>query len=623
MHIGRTAMRATAYVALMVSAAACGSEAPIAAVPDADVAEALWAPCTGDDAPGEPFECATIEVPVDYRSPEGEMIDLALVRIPASGESRRGVILTNPGGPGGSGFDFLVDSGEDLLSKTELWDFDIVGFDPRGVIRSGGLRCLDDAEWDELLYYDETPDNDAEQAIFDKWDADESTCEDRLGSSIRHYSTEFTARDMDLIRAAMRVDQIHYLGISYGTYLGGVYATLFPDRVAGVLLDSAFDPQGEEPGESLLTQMKGFEDAFGNWVKWCESDESCEFGPDDVAARWDSLYERLDAESLTTESGRDVNHEVLREATVASLYSDSMWPELASALATAEDGDGSDLMWIADWFNGRDEDGAYDGSSDAFYIIRCASGFEEQAPDDPAALVTRIQEAAPRFSRGLKAEDFDESGCEDAFDGQRLTEISFSGSAPVVVIGGENDPATPMRWAEEMATNMGSAAVLVRYTGEGHGHILSSRCVAEVANALFAEGEVPASGTVCEPDGVVGEPDWWSGIPAAAFIGQELDTDAVSAWLGIEPTLGYFVHGAVGGSARDAYASMWEVLTDAGFLYECDPDDPPVDEPCFFEGATSEQQFGVLMSEISDTDDLPFSWPLGGTGWLVSVFYIP
>jgi hypothetical protein len=68
---------------------------------------------------------------------------------------------------------------------------------------------------------------------------------------------------------------------------------------------------------------------------------------------------------------------------------------------------------------------------------------------------------------------------------------------------------------------------------------------------------------------------------------------------------------------------MWEVLTDAGFLYECDPDDPPVDEPCFFEGATSEQQFGVLMSEISDTDDLPPGWPLGGNGWLVSAYYIP
>ena len=189
-------------------------------------------------------------MPVDYRSPEGESIDLALVRIPASGSSRLGVILTNPGGPGGSGFDFVVDSGQELLSKTELWDFDLIGFDLRGVARSGVLRCLDDSEWDELLYLDETPDDDAEQAVYDKWDADESTCEDRLGGSIRHYSTEFTARDMDRIRAAMRVDQIHYLGISYGTYLGGVYATLFPDRIAAALLDSAFDPQGEAPASS-------------------------------------------------------------------------------------------------------------------------------------------------------------------------------------------------------------------------------------------------------------------------------------------------------------------------------------------------------------------------------------
>jgi pimeloyl-ACP methyl ester carboxylesterase len=623
MDIGRSAARATVCIALVASAAACGSEAPIAATPDSDVAEAQWGPCTGEDAPGDPFECATIAVPVDYRGSESGTIDLALVRIPASGDARRGVILTNPGGPGGSGFDFVVDSGEDLVSRTELWDFDVVGFDPRGVARSGGLRCLDDAEWDELLYYDETPDNDVEQAVFDKWDADESTCEDRLGASIRHYSTEFTARDMDRIRAAMRVEQIHYLGISYGTYLGGVYATLFPDRVAAVFLDSAFDPQGEEPGEELLTQVKGFEDAFGNWVEWCGGDESCAFGPDDVAGRWDALYERLDAESLTTSEGRDVNHEVLLEATKASLYSDSMWPELASALAEAEQGDGSPLMWIADWFNGRDEDGTYDGSSDALYIIRCASGFEEQAPEDPAALVARLQEAAPRFTRGLAADDFDEPGCEEAFDGQQLAEIAFAGSAPVVVIGGENDPATPMRWAEEMTANMGSTAVLVRYTGEGHGHVLSSRCVADIANALFVGGTLPSPDTVCEPDEAVGEPDWWSTIPVGAFVGDELDSEAVSAWLGLEPTLGYFVHRAVAGSAEDAYATIWERVTDAGFLYACEPNDPPVDEPCFFEGESSEQQFGILMSEMTDADDLPPGWPFGASGWLVSTYYIP
>jgi pimeloyl-ACP methyl ester carboxylesterase len=623
MDMGRTVARVTAYVALVVVAAACGSEAPIAAAPDTDTAEAQWAPCTGDDAPGDPFECATIAVPVDYRTPEGGTLDLALVRIPASGDSRRGVILTNPGGPGGSGFDFVVDSGEDLVSRTGLWDFDMVGFDPRGVARSGGLRCLDDAEWDEVLYYDETPDNDVEQAVFDKWDADESTCEERLGGSIRHFSTEFTARDMDLIRAAMRVDQIHYLGISYGTYLGGVYATLFPDRVAAVFLDSAFDPQGEEPGAVLLTQVKGFEDAFGNWVEWCEGDESCAFGPGDVASRWDALYEELDAESLTSSDGRDVNHEVLREATVASLYSDSMWPELASALADAEQGDGSALMWIADWFNGRDEDGAYDGSSDAFYVIGCASGFEEQAPEDPAALVARLQEAAPRFTRGLTVDDFDEPGCEEAFSGQQMVDIAFGGTAPVVVIGGENDPATPMRWAEEMAANMGSTAVLVRYTGEGHGHVLSSRCVAGIANALFTEGTLPSPDTVCEPDEAVGEPDWWSTIPEGALVGDELDPDAVSAWLGLEPTLGHFVHRAVAGSAEDAYATIWEAMTDAGFLYACEPDDPPVDEPCGFEGATPDHQVRVLMFEISGSDDLPPGWRLGASGWLVSIYYIP
>ena len=369
--------------------------------------------------------------------------------------------------------------------------------------------------------------------------------------------------------------------------------------------------------------MKGFEGAFGNWVDWCEGNESCLFVADDVAAGWDSLYDRLDVESLTTDDGRTVNHEVLREATVASLYTDSMWPELASALADAEDGDGSGLLRIADWFNGRDEDGAYDGSVDAFTIIRCASGFSEEAPSDPADLVARITDAAPRFSRGLEVDDFESSGCEDAFAGRKLNEVAYSGTAPVVVVGGENDPATPMRWAEELAANMGPAASLVRYTGEGHGHVLSSRCVAEVARVLFTEGTVPGDGTVCEPDGVVGEPEWWSDIPAASFVGQQLDSDAVTSWLGLEPTFGYFVHRAVDGSAADAYASMWATLTDDGYLYTCEPEDPPFDDPCLFRGASEDEGFLVLMFEVSDPEDLPPGWPFGASGWLVSIYYLP
>ena len=218
---------------LSVALSACSSTDPIAESQDADVKEIIWEKCVGKDAPVAPFECGFVDAPIDYRQPEGDKTSIALVRLPAEDpKNRKGVILTNPGGPGASGFDFIESAGKLLISKLGLAEFDILGFDPRGVDRSGGLRCYDDAKLDKFLYMDSTPDDKAEQALFDENEKDSSTCEDKLGKSIKFYSTEYIARDMDLIRAGMRVKKIHYLGISYGTYLGGVYATLFPDRVA-------------------------------------------------------------------------------------------------------------------------------------------------------------------------------------------------------------------------------------------------------------------------------------------------------------------------------------------------------------------------------------------------------
>ena len=216
-----------------------------------------WGPC--EEGIGEPFECATLAVPLDYDDPAGPTIDLAVIRYPADPEVREGAILLNPGGPGGSGYDFASAAAESFDFEMGLAGrFDIVGFDPRGVDRSGGIDCIDDAgDRRRYLYADDTPDDAveaaasvAQQMMFGP------ACREVYGDTLHLYSTENTARDMDMIRAALGDEQLSYIGISYGTYLGGVYATLFPERVRAMVLDSAYEPSGDSEYDQWVTQLR-------------------------------------------------------------------------------------------------------------------------------------------------------------------------------------------------------------------------------------------------------------------------------------------------------------------------------------------------------------------------------
>jgi pimeloyl-ACP methyl ester carboxylesterase len=243
-----------------------------------------WGACTDELATEAVLECATLAVPLDYDDPTGTALDLALVRVPAEGE-RRGAVLFNPGGPGGSGFDPIALSGTVIQSELGLTQFDLVGFDPRGVDRSGGIKCVGDAFQDAHLYLDDTPDTPEEQQLLDE--ADQGFidgCTAKYGDTLKFYSTANTARDMDAIRAGLGDDQMSFLGISYGTYLGGVYASLFPERVRAMVLDSAYEPNGDTVEEQYLTQLVGFEGAFNDWASWCQNDEACQFTAADVGA---------------------------------------------------------------------------------------------------------------------------------------------------------------------------------------------------------------------------------------------------------------------------------------------------------------------------------------------------
>ncbi|MBI4932865.1 MAG: alpha/beta fold hydrolase [Actinobacteria bacterium] len=526
-----------------------------------------WEPCDDESATDEALECATLAVPLDHNAPDGDTIDLALVRAPATSD-RQGAILMNPGGPGGSGFDFIAMNGTGIQSQMGLDGFDIVGFDPRGVDRSNGIRCVDDAFIETHLYLDDTPDTPEEQALLDEdTQGFVDGCKERYGDTLQFYSTDFTARDMDLIREGMGDEQISYLGISYGTYLGAVYATLFPDRVRAMVLDSAYEPNGDTVEEQYLTQIVGFEGAFNDWAKWCQDDAGCPFNAADVGARWDALRVQLDENPITVESGRVVNQSTLDVATSAALYSEASWPVLADALAKAETGDGEGILSMADDYKGRNADGTFDTLFQSIGIIECASGIEQAPPDDPDALLAKIKEQAPRWGADVTLEDLtDTTGdCADLMPDQDIVELDYSGDGPIVVVGGTNDPATPIRWAEEMTAALGANARLVTFTGEGHGQLLASKCVTEAESAVLIDLTLPDEGTVCDPDPVVERPTWWDTLPTIP--GEEaVELPAVSAALGLSDTLGYGETRVTAASMEDADAAWATALADAGFM---------------------------------------------------------
>jgi pimeloyl-ACP methyl ester carboxylesterase len=538
-----------------------------------------WVACDDPNAHDPRLECATLQVPLDYDNPSGDTIDLALIKYPAS-EDRVGAVLLNPGGPGASGFDPIAFSGAAIAQGLGIGTLDLIGFDPRGVDRSGGLRCETDEYLDQHMYVDETPDTPEEQTLKEEADTGLATaCKEKYGDTLRFYSTVNTARDMDAIRDALGDDQISYIGFSYGTYLGATYATMFPDRVRGMVLDSVVEPIGDTVQQAFETQLVGFEGALDNWIAWCQDNADCAFQTADVGARWDALRQQLDDTPITGDDGRVANSTTMFRATQAALYSESEWPVLGEALAKAEDGDPSGMFVIADSFNGRNDDGTYNTLLQSFPVILCASGIANPLPPDPDGLLATLHAAAPRFTKAITAPDLSVEGhrCAEMVGDVQPAPVSYDGDGPIVLVGGANDPATPIRWAQKMVGELGPNARLVTFTGEGHAQLLTSTCITEIEGELLADLTLPDPDTVCEPDSIVAKPDWWDDLPVPDGISGVASLPALLAATGSSPTQFFSEMRTTSLSADDAIAAYTDALSDAGFQQFDAPPVLPVD----------------------------------------------
>lgn len=457
-----------------------------------------WTPCTGSDAGA--YDCTTVTAPLDWTDPSVGTIDLAVIRRAATDGDAIGSLLTNPGGPGASGYDLIADSASFAVGTALSDAYDVIGFDPRGVGRSTAVTCLDGTAMDAYLY-----DIPADPRGSDGWRAEltarnkdfVAACEANSDGILPFITTDNAARDMDLLRAVLGDEKLNYLGYSYGTFLGATYAKLFPERVGRLVLDGAIDPSvsGLDVG---TTQAVGFESALRAYMADCLSGRSCPFSGtvDEAMGDLATLLASVDAAPLTATDGRMLGADSLMTAIIAALYSQDSWTYLTQALAGALSGDADTAFFLADFYNGRTGAGVYqDNSTEAFRAYNCMDYPLDTSQADKDASDALIAQKAPTIAPYWDGVDVCESW---PYPPTGVRErISADGAAPIVVVGTTNDPATPYAWSVSLAEQL-SSGVLVTREGEGHtGYNKGSACVDSAVEAYLLEGTVPQDGLSC------------------------------------------------------------------------------------------------------------------------------
>lgn len=456
------------------------------------VEAADWSDC--DDIAG--FECATIAVPLDHADPGGTTIPIALIRQPALTSDRIGSVVFNPGGPGGSGLEYL--SLAVFGVPPEIANrFDLVSFDPRGVGASASVNC--DLVRDDGVVLVADDDRAAWDVELESSLAQAETCTTTPDGIAARLGTNAAARDLDLIREAIGDELLTYVGFSYGTRLGATYAELFPDRIRALVLDGAVAPT-TDLAALAADQGAGFDAALEAFAARCDADADClvqELGPtlDVISSVRDEIREVGTFE--TDEADRVLTPGELDLGIISALYSQGAWPYLAQAVYLAETvADGTLFQVLADLYLGRQLDGSYTNQVEAGTFINCADDAARPDVDGIWAEADAIADGSEHFDEVLRA-SFGCLATPDPIDPLLLGPAT--GAPPILVIGTTGDPATPYEWAVELADFLASG-VLYTVEGEGHTAYTSISCVADVVDSYLIDLEIPADGGSCTDD---------------------------------------------------------------------------------------------------------------------------
>ena len=450
-----------------------------------------------------------------------------LRKVATDQDARIGSVVFDPGGPGGSGMDNVAyavappappadgQQPDPTAIETQKYvdelnsSFDLVGFDPRGVGASlPTVQCQTNAERDasraKSVRTRNQADVDAANAAQQKI---AELCVQRTGVDqgidgkefLANIGTRDVAKDLDVLRAVLGDEQLTYVGYSYGTSIGTVYAEQFPENVRALILDGAIDPT-EDPAASDLKQAAAFQSAFEDYAAWCAKQTVCVLGRDPAKATavYQSLVRPLLDKPLPLKDGRVLSFDDANTGTSQALYVDSLWPVLSTGLLNLSKGDGEIMMALADFYSERDDTGSYGRLLEVYNAVRCVDG---PALTDPAA-VTKFNAdfaaAAPYLDSG------DPAGAKQGICAfwpvpptMQPHRPDVTGLPQVLVISTTGDPATPYQSGVDLAKDLG--AVLLTVDGTRHTAYLNAgiSCVDSIGNDYLINLNLPPEGTTC------------------------------------------------------------------------------------------------------------------------------
>lgn len=496
---------------------------PAAAAAEAPPVPVLeWTACPEEYAPA-PYQCSVAEVPLSYRDPAGQSLELVLGKLPAADPARRlGTLFWNPGGPGGSG------KIPPAFSEALHARFDIVGFDPRGIAGSTPLRCFASNEQAIRLFGSAWPITLAqEQDYVERTRRGTQVCARNGGPILSHMSTANVARDLDLLRQAVGDQQLTYLGFSYGTAIGSYYANLFPDKVRALTLDGVIDPEewttgrtpaeAQQPVEYRLGSFHGAADALDTFLAECARDVRCAFRDpnEDLRAKFDRMLNRVKrtpVEIVVEGQTYLITYQFAVDSTMGLLYSSYAASFLGEVLQQIYAATGKPALQRPDatglgtrlWQptrQGVPADEPYFGL-EWFRAVECTDSLNPSNPWE-----------WPRYARRADRESGSPFGASWVYgslacatwpvtDPDRyMGPWNRTTANPILLIGNRGgDPATPYEDAVSTSKLLASARLL---TLDEYGHTAQgglSRCIDAAVDRYLIELQLPPAGLVCQPD---------------------------------------------------------------------------------------------------------------------------
>ncbi|WP_086818639.1 alpha/beta hydrolase [Allokutzneria sp. NRRL B-24872] len=469
---------------LLVATALVSLCAPVAVANAAPTDSIAWSEC-GDKFKGE---CATIPVPLTWGKPGGEKINLAIGRLKATDPARRiGVLLANPGGPGGSGITSYI-TGRGIPDDSELRKrFDIISWDPRGVGLSNVVKCdkallgrgpsavpVTDAEFKALLAHN------AELG---------ADCRKNTGPLIDHVDTVHTVRDMDAIRAALGEEKVNFLGFSYGTQIGQQYAELFGKRLRAMVIDSNMDHSITSAYQYLETATRDLEGSFTEFADWCERTQPCALHGKDVRAVWDGLYAKAEAGKLTDPAnGKSLTASALRDELFVAMYKpEQRWFPLATRLAALNTGERVAAAAAA----------PAELAENPYQAIWCQDwSWRVNGAAEFRSMLKRLERVAPHTRLSPFWGDITSCLGWPAKVTNPQHRLAVKDAPPILMVTAKYDVATPRDWNLAAAKQIKNA-VLLNYDGVGHGQFSRSKCARGHIETYLTSLRLPAPNTHC------------------------------------------------------------------------------------------------------------------------------